>query len=379
MSKVYIIRCPDYGQVGGKMDELMKMMGGVGQFVNAGQRVAVKPNLLLAADPAKAVTTHPSVVAAIGRLFTAASAGVVLAESPGAGYAYDRKALEKTYRMCGMEEAAKSAGIELGYDTSYESVSFPEGKLIKRFEIISPIRKADCYVNVCKLKTHNLMFLSGGVKNLFGLIPGRTKTGYHSTMTTKELFAELLLDLVALVPPKLTIMDAVVGMEGEGPASGNPRQVGLLLASTDPLSLDVVASEIIGLPEDRNPLLLAAKGRGIHPSSIAEVEIIGIPRNELRVAGYRMPSAYSNSTMLRAMAAILPLLRPLLTVDPRILKNKCTGCGACKNSCPRDAISIRKVASIDSAKCIRCYCCHEMCRFDAIGLHKGKIYRMLNK
>ena len=378
MSSVYVVACPDYGQAETKIAELVEMMGGIGQFVKQGQRVALKPNLLLAADPDKAVTTHPSVVAATGKLLKKASAGVILAESPGAGYAYDKKALEKTYRACGMEDAARDAGIELSYDTSFESVPYPAGKLLKRFDVISPVRRADCYVNVCKLKTHALMVMTGGVKNIFGVIPGRAKPGYHGTMTTRELFAGLLLDLAALVPPALTIMDAVVGMEGEGPSSGTPRRIGLLLASTDPLSLDIVAGEIMGIPEGINPLLVEAKKRNIRPSGIEEVEIIGVTRERLRVQDFKLPGSVSGRKG-RAMSLLGPLMKTLLTVDPRVIKQTCVACGACRNACPRDAITIGKVASINKNKCIRCYCCHEMCRFNAIELHRGFMYKQLNK
>ena len=293
MSKVYIVKCADYSQVEMKLAELLEMMGGVEQFVKPQQRIALKPNLLLSAEPRKAITTHPSVVAAAGKLFGKVAGSVTLTESPGAGYAYDKKSLEKTYQMCGMKDVARNAGIDLSYDTSFETVSFPAGILVKRFEIITPIRQSDSYINLCKLKTHGLMFMTGGVKNIFGVIPGRTKPGYHGTMTTRELFAGMLLDLAALVPPKLTIMDAVVGMEGEGPSNGTPRQVGLLIASPDPLSLDIVVSEIMGIAEEKNPLLVEAKKRDMRPSSIEDVHVVGAPLDRLRVHDFKLPSSFT--------------------------------------------------------------------------------------
>ncbi|MCX5727019.1 MAG: DUF362 domain-containing protein [Candidatus Saganbacteria bacterium] len=379
MSKVYIVKCADYGNVEMKLAELLEMMGGIEQFVKPEQRIALKPNMLLAAEPGKAITTHPSLVAAAGKFFGKVAGSVILAESPGAGYTYDKKSLEKTYKMCGMQDIAKNAGIELSYDTSFETVSFPAGKLVKRFEIITPIRQSDCYINLCKLKTHGLMFMTGGVKNIFGVIPGRTKTGYHGTMTTAELFAGMLLDLAALVPPKLTIMDAVVGMEGEGPSNGTPRQIGLLIASPDPLSLDIVVSEIMGIPEEKNPLLVEAKKRNMHPSSITDVQIIGMPLDQLRIHDFKLPSSFTKQNTRGLISFFGPVAKTLFTVDPRIIKSKCVACGACKKACPRDAIEINKVAAIDKKKCIRCYCCHEMCQYDAIELHQSFLYKMVNK
>jgi uncharacterized protein (DUF362 family)/Pyruvate/2-oxoacid:ferredoxin oxidoreductase delta subunit len=378
MSQVYIVRCPDYSQVHVKLAELIEMMGGVEKFVKPNQRIALKPNLLLAADQEKAATTHPSLLAATGKIFGKVAHSIVLAESPGSGYAYDKKTLEKTYQVCGMADAAKDAGIELNYDTSFETLSFPEGKLVKRFEIITPILRCDSYINLCKLKTHGLMFMTGGIKNIFGVIPGRSKPGYHSTMTTRELFAGMILDLAALVPPKLTIMDAVIGMEGDGPFNGTPVQIGLLIASTDPLSLDIVASEIMGLPNEKNPLLVEAKIRNMHPSCIEEVEVIGVPLSQLRISGFKLPGSFSKENKGVLGSFLKPLVKNSFTVDPRIIKAKCTACGTCKKACPRDAIVINKVAIIDKKKCIRCYCCHEMCQYKAIELHKSLLYKLVN-
>lgn len=379
MSKVYIVRCPDYSQVEIKLAELIEMMGGVEQFVKPNQRIALKPNLLLAAEQDKAVTTHPSILAATGKIFGKVAGSIVMAESPGSGYAYDKKTLEKTYQVCGMTDAAKEGGIELNYDTSFETVSFPEGRLVKRFEVITPILRCDSYFNLCKLKTHSLMIMTGGVKNIFGVIPGRSKPGYHSTMTTRELFAGMLLDLAALVPPKLTIMDAVVGMEGDGPFNGIPRHIGLLIASSDPLSLDVVVSEIMGLPKEKNPLLVEARKRNLHPSCIEEVEVIGVPLSQISIPDFKLPASFEKENTSILNSFLKPLIKKSFTVDPRIIKSKCTACGACKKACPRDAIIIKKVAAIDKNKCIRCYCCHEMCQYDAVELHKSLLYKLVNK
>jgi uncharacterized protein (DUF362 family)/NAD-dependent dihydropyrimidine dehydrogenase PreA subunit len=377
MSKVYIVKCDDYGRAGKKLEELLEMMGGMEQFVKPGQRIVLKPNLLMAALPQKAVTTHPSIVAATGKLVGKITKNIELVESPGAGYAFDKKALEKTYKLCGMVEAAQEAAVTLSYDTSSESVSYPGGSLVRRFDIIRPIRACDGYINLCKMKTHALTFMTGAVKNTFGVIPGRTKTGYHGTMTTREAFASMLLDLVALCPPKLAIMDAVTGMEGEGPGGGTPRAIGLLLASADPLALDIVAARIMGIPQDRNPLLTEAKKRGLHPCGIDEVETIGMAREKLTIGGFKLPSSFTKNGF-GLMRLIGPVTKTLFTVDPRIVKVNCVACGACKNACPRDAITIDNVAKIDRKKCIRCYCCHEMCKYHAVELHRNLLYRMVN-
>ena len=152
--------------------------------------------------------------------------------------------------------------------------------------------------DLCKMKTHTFMSMTGAVKNHFGLIPGVTKVGFHASHQEKSRFADMLLDLAAWANPRLCIMDAVLAMEGDGPgASGTPRQVGLLLASEDPVALDVVAGEIMGLPRRENPILLAAERRGLSPSRIEDVELVGGELARLRIPDYRLPGHVRSNIM----------------------------------------------------------------------------------
>jgi len=255
---VYVVRCPDYDRAEENVQELVALMGGMAAYVPPGERAALKVNLLSASAPEQAVTTHPAVAGAVGQLVNEAGAEPFLIDSPSGAYAHSRSSLEKVYRAAEMDSAASEAGLALNYDTDYQAVSFPDGQLIKHFELMTPLLQAGVIINLPKLKTHALMSMTGGVKNLFGAIPGRIKPGYHAKLTEKGLFARMLLDLMDCLGPRLTIMDAVVGMEGDGPGNGDPRPVGLLLGAENPLALDVVAGEIMGLDRADNPLLMEA-------------------------------------------------------------------------------------------------------------------------
>ena len=204
MDKVYVLRCPDYEQIGAKMAELVAMMGGLGQFAAPGEKIVLKVNLLRPTEPEKAVTTHPAMVAAVGRLARNEGTSPIIADSPGSGYQYTDKTLDKFYQTCGMYEAAKEAGLEVNLDTTYRAVSFPDGRLIKRFEIITPVVEADGVFNLCKLKTHLLTGMTGAVKNSFGVIPGLAKPGYHAKLQSKSHFANMLLDLAAYVSARIS-------------------------------------------------------------------------------------------------------------------------------------------------------------------------------
>jgi ferredoxin len=281
------------------------------------------------------------------------------------------------------------SGAKLNDDTTHEIVQNPEGHLIKRFEIVSPVIKANGLINLCKLKTHSFTYLSGAVKNHFGCIPGRIKPGYHEKLRGTGLFVDMLLDLLQAVPSRLSIMDAVVAMEGDGPSAGDPRQVGLLLASANPLAIDVVVGEITGLPPDNHPLLIAAKNRGIEPHEMGQIEVIGVPLPELRVPKFKLPPTIYQGTGFSGHLSwwqkpLQPIFKDSLTLTPRVSREKCVACAACHQTCPMEAITMVKkgekgYAEIDDSKCIRCYCCHEMCAEDAIILKRSLLYRFAQR
>lgn len=384
-NKVYVIRCGDYAQAEEKLSELIAKMGGMSRFARSGERLALKVNLLEAAAPERAVTTHPAVTAAVAALTVCAGAKAVILDSPGGGLRQQNESmLKRLYHITGMDEAAAHSGAELNFDMSCEERPCPEGKLVRNFEVLSAAFRADGVLNLCKMKTHMFMGMTGGVKNNFGVIPGLGKMGCHTRFQDKLQFADMLLDLTALVNPRLTVMDAVLAMEGEGPGtSGTPRQVGLLLAAENPLALDVVAGEIMGLSKADNPLLLAAERRGLFPTALEDVELIGMEKSELRISGYRIPAGVKKD-----MTGIPAALRPLAALARRSLSaapwvtQRCVGCGVCAASCPVHAITMAGEAHsgkalIDDKRCIHCYCCHELCPHAAIDLRAGVLAKLL--
>ncbi len=381
MTKVYMVRCPDYAQAGEKMAELIEKMGGMESLISAGEKVVLKPNLLAAAEPDKAVTTHPSVMIAVAQMAVRAGAEVVIADSPGSGYPYTEKTLQKTYRITGMDSVAAEAGIPLNYDTTHEVVSYPEGEHFKRFEIISPVLRADAVFNLCKLKTHSFMHMTCAVKNLFGVIAGLTKPGYHAKLREKAHFANMLLDLAACVSPRINIMDAVVGMEGNGPHNGEPRRIGLLLGSFSALALDVVAGAIMGLPKANNPILIEAERRGLAPVDLDQIELEGMDAAKLCIPDFKLPPTVPKMHD-RFFSLLFPVFKNGFSVKPRIIEETCVSCGACRDACPVKVITIadkETPAHIDDKGCIRCYCCHEMCPHDSIELHSGLLHRFFNR
>ena len=384
-TQVYAASCPDYSQAEGAIRALVEQMGGMGRFVRPGERIVLKANLLRAAPPESAICTHPAVVEAVAKLVKEAGGTPVICDSPG-GALHKEAVLRSLYEKTGMAAAAAAAGAELSMDSSTRTVSLPEGKVLRQAEIITPVAEADGVIDLCKMKTHVLMSMTGAVKNLFGVIPGLSKVGYHATHPDHETFADVLLDLTGYVKPRLSLMDGILAMEGDGPgSSGTPRQAGLLLASANPLALDTAAGAIMNLPRQDNPVLLAAERRGLTPCRMEDVELIGGTVEELRMADYKFPA----STKSNLMDFLGPLARPAerlckkaLSQTPRIDGAKCVGCGICAKSCPGQAIAMTapgKKARISQKACIHCYCCHELCPQKAVELHQSWLGRLLTK
>lgn len=388
-NRVYVIQCPEYGQAEERLVQLVGLMGGINSFVNKGETIALKVNLLRAGTPDEAVSTHPTVVSAVARMVKKAGAEPLIVDSPGAGFRFTEKVLTKIYNTTGMSGAAEESGAKLNFDTTFEIVSFSDGKLIKRFEIITPILRANGILNLCKLKSHTFTAMTGAVKNHFGVIPGLAKPGYHAKLMDTGRFANMLLDLMNIVSSRISIMDAVVTMEGDGPSGGDPKQVGVFLGGANPLALDVVAGEIIGLPRERNPILLEAENRGMQPNHMDQVELIGADISGLRTPDFKLPRTICQGTgfadhLTWWQRPLQPLFKDSLTLKPRISKEKCIACGACHEACPVKAISMVKSrkkthAQIDDEKCIRCYCCHEMCADDAVTLQRSLLYRFAQR
>lgn len=384
-TQVYAASCPDYGQAEGAIRALVEQMGGMGRFVRPGERIVLKANLLRAAPPESAICTHPAVVEAVAKLVKEAGGTPVICDSPG-GALHKEAVLRSLYEKTGMAAAAAAAGAELALDPSTRTVSLPEGKVLRQAEIITPVAEADGVIDLCKMKTHVLMSMTGAVKNLFGVIPGLSKVGYHATHPDHATFADVLLDLTGYVKPRLSLMDGILAMEGDGPgSSGTPRQAGLLLAAANPLALDTAAGAIMNLPRQDNPVLLAAERRGLTPCRMEDVELIGGTVEELRMADYKFPA----STKSNLMDFLGPLARPAerlckkaLSQTPRIDGAKCVGCGICAKSCPGQAIAMTapgKKARISQKACIHCYCCHELCPQKAVELHQSWLGRLLTK
>ena len=333
-SAVSIIRCADYAQdrVLSSVTQAVDLLGGMRAFVKPGERVLIKPNLLKASSPETAVTTHPEVVRAVIRLVREAGGAALVGDSPGMGDL--RKVCEKT----GILDVVKEEGatlVELD-----EVVQVRNHGRFQRFEIARAASEADAIINLPKLKTHGMTTLTGAVKNLFGCVPGKRKVQWHfNTGVNHELFTLMLIELCALLKPRLTIMDAVIGMEGNGPGSGEPRQIGLVIAGEDPVAVDVVSSSVVGVASEKLPVIRAAVAAGYGETRLDRIRVLGTALSGIEIKHFRLPPQAHLEWRLPEWARMV--LKDALTTKPVINNFSCIQCGICQSHCPQKAIEIR--------------------------------------
>jgi uncharacterized protein (DUF362 family) len=373
---VAIVGCGGYAreEVLSAVGRAIDLLGGLTRFVKKGQKVLVKPNLLQGAAPEKCVTTHPAVVYAVAKHLRDFGCQVVIADSPGGGTLYTEGALRRAYAASGWDEVAEELGVELNLGTGYKEVPAHEGKALKRFFIIDPALEADVIVSVSKAKTHVLTIMTGAAKNLFGTIPSLEKPSMHSRFQSVAEFSEMIVDLNELLRPRLQIMDAVIGMEGDGPNSGNPRKIGVILASADYSALDSVAARLMSLEPMEVGTFAAAAGRGLVSPDASDVVLVGEALEKYVVKDFKRPKTLSREKGFaqKRLSSTAVSLAKAYSLKPVVNQERCTGCGQCVRICPKKTIVMKKErARIDAGHCIRCYCCHEVCDSKAIELKRS--------
>lgn len=378
---VAVARCDDYApaEVDAAVRRAIDLAGGIGRFVAPGQQVLLKPNLLQGQEPERCVTTHPAVVAAVARVLAEHGCRVVIADSPGGGIVYSEANLRRAYARAGYVAAAEETDAVLNYDTGSQIVAFPEGEVMKQFSIITPAIEADAIVVVSKAKTHMWTRMTGAAKNLFGLIPGLEKPVFHFRFQDEYAFGRMLVDLNECMKPRLQVMDAVIGMEGDGPQAGSPKKIGAILAGSDYAAVDTVLARLIGMEPSEIGSIRSAAERGLLDP--AAVRTVGDDPAEFAVPDFQKPSTYAGGrtgVWRRVMLAVVQRFGRAYAPRPGVIPSSCVGCRKCERICPMHAITVREGrAEIDLSRCIRCYCCHEMCTEHAIALSRSLSGRLL--
>lgn len=324
-----------------------------------GKRVLIKPNVLRASEAREGIVTHPALLrAVVAKVEGMGPGAVVVGDNPGLfGYG----ANEETFRKTGLMDAAGGHYRNIGN----EAVPVPfDARFMPVVSVSRDVLAADVIISLPKFKTHGLTVLTGAIKNCYGYLPGAQKAKLHKMAGTPERFHELIVEVFKVRPPDLFIVDAVVGMEGNGPACNELREIGCILGSDNAVAVDAVMAVMMGCDPERLRFLRAAQEAGLGRCRIAEIAVEG----ELKpIPDFKLPPLGGEA--IAGNAAVQELLHSRTVLLPRADPEHCTACGACVAQCPVSALTLQEaVPTADPKVCIRCFCCQEICPEKAMAL-----------
>jgi uncharacterized protein (DUF362 family)/Pyruvate/2-oxoacid:ferredoxin oxidoreductase delta subunit len=327
------------------MDQVVKKI--FAHFDPPENDVLIKPNLLGGYPPEKHVTTHPSVIDALVTYFKGMN--IIVGDNPAGSANLIQKA-----QKAGLFQAAHGCFTDIS-----EGESIPvDSNHFSHLVVSKPVLHTDYVLNVPKFKTHMQTIITGAIKNMFGILPGEEKSLIHAKARTLQKFSEALVDIYSVRPPDLTIMDAVIGMEGNGPSSGNSRHIGKVLASDNGVELDAVMAYMMGLNPDDVPMLKYAHTKKLGEISLDHIEIIG----DVPVIPFKVPS----KTLVSFITPISSRYYDFLAIKPYLIKEKCIKCYECVKKCPVSALKCNEYPHINRDRCVSCFCCVEVCEHHAM-------------
>lgn len=372
MKRVVVLKIDDYDKdiLKKRIEETLARFFPVSEYFSPQDKILLKPNLLSAASPDEAITTHPAIVEVVGLILKEKGFDVSIADSPGGFASYN--AMTTIYSACGIEDIASRHNFHLlspKETVVWNNLPLCWWSVPKATETVPPFK----IINLAKLKTHELMGVTLATKNLYGCISGLHKSALHFSHPNPDDLAELLIELNKIVKPSLNIVDGILAMEGNGPAhQGSPRKLGVVVIGNDALYTDYVISRFLAVNDAINPLIKKAKAAGLICDG--GCEIISELDNRI-ICDFKMPTA---SILKQLPPSLLAILKLILNLKPIINHKKCTKCLVCAKVCPAKAISvINNKVRINYKKCIKCMCCVEMCQFAAVKADKGLLMEVI--
>ena len=376
MGKVYIYKCNDYDHNLKKVMKECLSSFSVLENIKPGKRVVIKANLVSAMPPEKSATVHPFLIKELVSFLKNKGCEVVIGDSPGG--VYTKGHLTHVYKITKMCET----GANLNDDFSIKNGVFNEAKVLKTFKYTGYLDNADMIINVCKLKSHAMMKMSCAVKNMFGTIPGTVKPEYHYRFPNHSDFANMLIDLNEYFKPVVNIVDAIMGMDGNGPTMGNPKKICCILAAENPYELDYICAKLIGLDiKDVETVKQSQIRKILNPVNIELNDNIDkYIINDFEVKKGRSSIAFKQNETGFINKIISIGADRIFANKPKCHNKRCISCGKCAAICPAHAITMVKGKPvIDRNKCIKCYCCQEFCPAGAMQVKTSLFAKIINK
>lgn len=374
-TKVAIVKtATDYSDVEAAVREAVRLCGGNAVIDEAaGKKVLVKPNLVETGNGESGNTTDYRVIGALISLAAERGSAITVGDSSGLRW---HGATERCLKETGIRDYCEALGANVvSFDGLEPSrVEIPGGETIKEVYLAPPAIESDLVIDAPKIKTHVLTNTTGGVKNLFGAVPGGIKSVLHATGSTREKFASLIVDIYSAIRPGLTVMDGVVGLGGMW-REQDKIFPGVIIAGTDAVAVDAVAAKILGYDPMDVPILAIAHRRGLGNANLNEIEMLGEPLASVITNMGAKAKHFSAPTFGSAVSAAL-----LGRESPELIPEACTGCGHCPKACPAGAVTVVDGKPVfDMKKCIRCFCCIELCPQRALRITRGRVGNLFLK
>jgi uncharacterized protein (DUF362 family)/Pyruvate/2-oxoacid:ferredoxin oxidoreductase delta subunit len=376
-SRVALVRCESYDEpaVLGAVQRGMSLLGGMASVIQPDERILLKPNVLVGDTPGQLVSPHPLVFKAVAQLAQAVTPHLSYGDSPGFGRPGGQM------RKAGFAQHAQALGIPLADFEDGREVDFGGSPFIKRFVLARGVLEADGLISIAKFKTHGLTRITGAIKNQFGCVPGMLKAQFHIRLPNPLDFAKMLVCLNLYIRPRLCVVDGITAMEGNGPRSGDPVHLKVLLFSRDAVALDATMCRLIDLDPEYVPTMVPGRAWGLGTYLPEEIELVGDPLEPLVNRAFNVVRAPVRPV---TNSAAVSIVRNLVSPRPVIDAARCSRCGTCVHICPATPKAVGWYGGDKSRpprhryeRCVRCYCCQEVCPERAISVKTPLLGRVL--
>jgi len=372
---VAVVKCPSYEAeaLSGAVRRSIELSGGLGAYLNPGTKVFVKINHLSPhAPPERAICTHPLFVREVVRVLLEMDVRVTVGDDVNFGRGEE-------FTTTGFRQVCADLGVPLINlrENGFAKITL-RGAVLDSLYVARPVLEADLVLNLPKLKTHSFTIFTGAVKNIYGVIPYGLRLDGHRRFLRNDLFSRMLVDVFSAVPRQFTIMDAVIGMEGEGPSSGVPKKIGLIISGADGVAVDAVASRIAGYVPLHVLTTAEAHARNLGLGDLRRIEVVGEKIADVRVGDFRPSSAATGLFRRWLPSFVYAYVSGQLILTPEVDPAKCAACLECLKICPAETINlVRNKARVEEARCIHCLCCHEVCVYRSIRLKQRPLGRAI--
>lgn len=379
MSKVSLLRVDSYQNIDlleKKIKEAISLIGDIDKLIKKDSKVFIKLNCVGPFAKETGITTHPAFVEAVVKIILSKTKNIVIGDNPAT------KDIVAVLKKNGVYEVVQKYNLKVLDGKNAVKITNPNPHIYSEFEVSREYIEADTLINIPKLKTHTLTYMTCAEKNFFGLIFGLQKAGWHVKASNPLEFGQALNDLYGALLNSfqgktiLHLCDGILGLDGDGPSTGGfPVMCNAILASTDAISLDTIACRLVKLDETKCFVTNIGAERGYGDN--LNIELLGDSIEKFADVKFTGPKSTLSSFGLRLLRK--KFFRNMLLEHPVINKDICLRCGECAKICPPKTMQIKpkEFPKLKTNQCIRCWCCAEVCPANAIEKSKrpliGKI------